>query len=257
MQNAKNKFAQFLTLLQYIKVFLPRFFMYPSKSFKRKSVLEQSLTKQGYAVIHDFMSNDEALELGAKVENLIYDHQQKVNSKDDSRIFGAENLLQELNIFKHNESFQKLSTFVNHKEIKCRYVMVNLLQSGKFGSSGQGWHRDAFGAQFKAIIYLSDVTEKNGPFEIIPKSHKLISIMKLVGSGFLKFKQNRISDGEMLNVQSKIEKSVQVCGKAGTVIIFNSTTIHRGHPILSGKRIAATNYYLPEDFVDEVIVATK
>ena len=144
MQNAKKKFAQLFTLLQYVKVFLPRFFMNPSKSIKRKSVLEQSLTKQGYAVIHNYMSNEKVLELGTKIEKMIYDHQQKVNNKDDCRIFGAEQLLPELNAFKHDELFQKFSTFVNHKEINCRYVMVNLLQSGNFGSSGKGWHRDAW-----------------------------------------------------------------------------------------------------------------
>ena len=39
--------------------------------------------------------------------------------------------------------------------------------------SGGGWHKDAYYTQFKSILYLTDVNNENGPFELIRNSNKI------------------------------------------------------------------------------------
>ena len=48
---------------------------------------------------------------------------------------------------------------------------------GNIGSGG-GWHRDSFTNQFKAIIYISDVGQDNGPFQYIRGSHRLSAMIR-------------------------------------------------------------------------------
>ena len=60
----------------------------------------------------------------------------------------------------------------------------------------------------------------------------------------------RFSDQE-LNVLNK--EKITLTGKAGTLILFDGSLIHRGKPVLEGKRYALTNYYFPElDYNDLV-----
>ena len=60
------------------------------------------------------------------------------------------------------------------KANKVKYNKNNL-------GSGGGWHRDDFNFQFKAILYLNDVSMDNGPFQLIENSNGLINIIKDIG----------------------------------------------------------------------------
>ena len=242
----RNHFGQFLTCLQYVRHFLPRCFRFPILLMPENRQIMRDLREQGYSVVPEYLTTDRAEFFKDNVKNLMAG-ESNVNINDDARIFGIENLFEPLLDFKCDPRLQQLSDAVNKKNVKCMFVMANLLKGGSQGSSGQGWHRDAFVSQFKAMVYLTDVSEKNGPFEIVPRSHKLKNILLLVGKGLLNFNQNRISDPEAVSAMTILEPSVKLTGKAGTLIVFNSTTIHRGHPIVDGERIALTNYYLPKN----------
>ena len=43
-----------------------------------------------------------------------------------------------------------------------------------------------------------------------------------------------------------------ILGTAGTLILVDTSLIHRGSPLLSGKRYALTNYYVPEDLYENL-----
>ena len=69
------------------------------------------------------------------------------------------------------------------------------------------------------------------------------------------YPNTRFTDQE-LNILNK-EKKITLTGKAGTLILFDGSLIHRGKPILEGKRYALTNYYFhPTDF-DKVVEKFK
>jgi ectoine hydroxylase-related dioxygenase (phytanoyl-CoA dioxygenase family) len=130
--------------------------------------------------------------------------------------------------------------------------LQNILLAGAEDSSGGGWHRDALVIQFKAMIYLTDVSEDNSPFQIIPNSHKLSEVPRSVASGLLKYGQNRITPAEVEKYVKHLCRSPVTCtGKVGDLVIFNSTSIHRGKPIQTGTRIALTNYYYPVSEIDD------
>ncbi|HYI07949.1 MAG TPA: phytanoyl-CoA dioxygenase family protein [Thermoanaerobaculia bacterium] len=112
--------------------------------------------------------------------------------------------------------------------------------------SGGGWHRDSFLPQYKAICYLTDVTADNGPFEYIPGSQRL-------KNKFLYDFRSRLRRGPVTSryEQAEIDEYCSFfditprvfTAPRGTVILVDSSGLHRGRPIKEGIRYALTNYY--------------
>jgi len=104
--------------------------------------------------------------------------------------------------------------------------------------SGGGWHLDSLKpAQFKSMIYLTDVSEDNGPFMFLRGSKARNSEMPFFSNFRLEESYIRNNFGD--------DKIVEVTGNAGTCVLFDSTYVHRGKEISEGIRIAMTTYWYP------------
>ncbi|WP_416545144.1 phytanoyl-CoA dioxygenase family protein [Limnohabitans sp. DCL3] len=75
----------------------------------------------------------------------------------------------------------------------------------------------------KIFIYLNDTDETNGAHELIPGSHKIIPP-----------RDGRFSDEEARALTGK--ESKKIIGRAGTVFLVNTHTLHKGTPIKQGYR---------------------
>jgi len=111
--------------------------------------------------------------------------------------------------------------------------------------SGGGWHKDSFTSQYKTILYLNDAKFDNGAFELILDSHKLMSCLKISKKFNLNIFKTRFSNEEINLLTFKDNKIKTLYGKAGTLIIVDTSMIHRGRPLKKGFRYAITNYYYP------------
>ena len=182
-----------------------------------------------------------------------------INSADisgsDYRTFGAE---------KKSPTIKHL--FSDHKlllDAACKYLYSDTIlqttlaakltfQPDNLGS-GQGWHRDSYSKQFKAMVYLSDVGEDSGPFEYLLGSHrygKIIHEIMIKKKDGRLLSHSRFTDDEIHDLKQKLSlKSVKYVAKKGTVILFDSRGLHRGSPIKSGYRYALTNYYVKKSHV--------
>ena len=112
--------------------------------------------------------------------------------------------------------------------------------------SGGGWHRDDVEFQFKAILYLVDVNENNGAFQLIKYSNKLKFIIRDCYKYKMKINETRLSEkkiNEIINAEP--ERLKTITGNAGTLVLVDTSLIHRGRPLASGLRYALTNYYYP------------
>lgn len=120
---------------------------------------------------------------------------------------------------------------------KTKFINNNL-------GSGGGWHRDNLLKQYKSILYLVDVDHSNGPFQLIEKSQKFSQVLK----DSLKMKTDvrtyRFKEKQINSI--KKNRTVTIEGKAGTLIIVDTSAIHRGSPLKLGTRYALTNYYYPK-----------
>ena len=146
------------------------------------------------------------------------------------------------------------------------YPLSVLMLAGKLeysnnikATSGGGWHRDSDGLQFKAMVYLNDVSSSNGPFLFVPNSKKIDAkrqpIKKLNSllfyiKRFLKYQKIRdlrYSEDSISNF-FKVSKQtpIEISAPKGSVVFFDSSFIHRGKIIQNGLRYSLTNYYFED-----------
>ena len=198
------------------------------KQFKRDGFLvkEKFLTKDQ---CHNFITQ---IDLNIKNDKISW----KDEKGSDIRIF---NFTSKTKIFK-NENIDLdcfYRKYISTKECQ-KFIMANKLvaKENNLGSGG-GWHRDNLNRrQLKFMIYLNDVNEDNGAFQYIPKTHKVSSKLFTNSlSNNFRYSSNKIN-------KLYPKKSIKLSAKAGTLIVFDSSGLHRGSPILKDKRYALTQY---------------
>jgi len=117
--------------------------------------------------------------------------------------------------------------------------------------SGGGWHRDSFGSQYKAFAYLTDVDRASqGAFAFIPSSNSLLARLPALAHRLLSG-GNRYLD-RTINAAVRVGFTCQpVLLKAGIPFFLDASLIHRGLPIVEGRRIMAAVYMydnVPREF---------
>jgi len=122
---------------------------------------------------------------------------------------------------------------------------VTAPSEGQKARSSQRWHRDSDDKKIcKMFIYVSDVSEENGPFIYLLGSQYGGKLRKL-------FPQwpPAGSVPERGAVEKKVApEDIKVClGKAGTVIFADTSGLHQGGYGPSGKRVMFTAAYYAGD----------
>ncbi len=230
----------------------------------REIEILSKIVSKGFCVIPDFYPIVTCNEIRLEIDRLIKKYAPQIyRDKDDSdrRLFGADRISPIIARFYKNEFISRIITA--HEKTK-NIVGLTLAarmeyKPGNLGSGG-GWHRDwAINKQMKAILYLSDVEEENGPFQYIKESHRHWNIIRDSLLNNFEFNQNRFTNEQIEKMIKKKPRKLKIfVAKAGTLILVNTRGIHRGMPIKSGTRYALTNYYwsnmpIPEH-VEKLIV---
>ncbi len=219
----------------------------PSRSSTYDCALK-SLEINGYFVIENYLTTKECDELALAIKDLTISNSSVVHYADDRRIYGVQNCAPRFKHFILDRLFLKLGSSLVRRQLFCPFAVSGWLQlaDSKNGSSGGGWHRDGFSPQFKVMIYLTDVSIHNGPFQLIPRSHRYLSILKQLIAGDIKWDQDRYSDTEIHQVLSSLNENIHTFNASkGTAILFDGSSIHQGSPIFEGERVTVTNYYFP------------
>ena len=230
-------------------------FFFFKESPKIKKYHIQELVNKGFTVIENFISSEECNQLLDDIDNALLTNQDKLYvdpSKSDQRLFFAEEYSDSLNHIYQNSEIRSAINFHEKSSLFSGFLLAAKItfNIGNLGS-GEGWHRDRQDKiQTKALIYLCDVTEDNGPLEYIENSHKLAYIIKNFFRG-VPFSSTRFSDEQ---VQKLASDHTQISANKGTLVIFNSRGIHRGAPLRNGTRYAITNYSwynqaIPDQFI--------
>lgn len=208
------------------------------------------IREEGYAIIPNFYSAEECEILRKEIDDLILKYndivwKDKVNA--DKRLFGAEGVSELIEQYYNNDFllnvaenyFQAKMNVATTLAAKMDYVLNN-------PGSGGGWHRDANFFQFKAITYLSDVNEKNGPFQYIEKSHLPKQIIKDTIRMGKKALDVRMSEEEIQKILDKEPYRYKLfTAPAGTLIFADTSGLHTGKSIEEGSRYTLFNYYYP------------
>lgn len=206
------------------------------------------LTSTGVAVVPDFLSAADCGLLRAEVEQSFTafpDYVQKASNGADRRLYGIDCCSGSAAALLADSSLASLAQSVAGQRSTTGFSMAGIIDAlpGNLGSGG-GWHRDAFFGQFKAILYLVDVTQDNGPFQYVLGSHRVRAKYADYRRFGIPLLQYRIADQAVEALAAaQPQRLATFPASAGTLILANTSGIHRGKPLVCGQRIALTNYY--------------
>jgi hypothetical protein len=213
----------------------------------------KELNKNGYMVIENFFDLDTCKKIQKIIDKFILKNPKMVwrdHVGADIRIFGAEHVSLEMkNLVERKINFTlDIGKNYLNQQIALYMMMANRIKfkSSNLGS-GQGWHKDSYSKQFKSIIYLNDVNDRNGPLQIIKNSNTDLFMLKMFYKLKNKYPSTRFSSKDIKKIlNNNLDNVIELKGKAGTLIIFDTSNIHRGKPLKENTRYALTNYFYPK-----------
>ncbi len=212
-----------------------------------------AVRENGYHVVPDFLDQDTCRSYRDEIDRVAREYPRFVHHESDERIFGIERGSALLRRFGEDERLLSVAEGVLEEPATNAFMLgARLDYSPGNKGSGEGWHRDSCFRQFKAIVYLTDVEEGNGPFQYIQDSEKLRVWLSDVFRARLGYAQNRFTEDEAGRLlEGQPERLHTFLGKAGTLLLANVSGIHRGQPIQRGTRYSLFNYYFPTHRVNE------
>ena len=162
---------------------------------------------------------------------------------NDERIFHAQKYSKFINDHFYNNQFLNEIASKYNKNLNKKTLLNKIVyEDGLIKNSGAGWHRDNHTCQFKALMYLSDVTNENGNFQFLTNSNtKQIGYPKPRTQNY----NTRFHD-ETIDLLIKNNNNIKlhdIVGNKGTIVLVDTTYIHRGNIIKLGERKAMTQYF--------------
>lgn len=227
----------------------------------KKQIIKDFIS-QGIAVIPNYVTKDfcqsaiDEMDVIQKKYSDFVVSKKSENSAGDFRLFKIENKSKSAMLFKKDSFIMDAFNQYCNLKFESLFILGGIVKTFKDSptNSGGGWHRDSDEIQLKAMLYLTDVNSLNGPFLFIKnsKNYDLIRrnikateplISKLIR--LIKRKERYIDPRYNDDiVESKINNKeiFEVHGKAGTLVLFDSSFIHRGKNMKEGVRYTLTNY---------------
>ena len=247
-----NKHFQLLKeVIEYLVRYIPSIFVTSPLTKKQKSFFREN----GYLILEEKLNSTICDTIIDSFDSSIKDKfLWKDDKGSDTRLYYAHKYIDEVNLILNNTFFNDLANKFYGKKISNKFSLMNKVIPVKDNlGSGGGWHRDSPTThQLKVLVYLSDVYEGNGQFQLIKNSHKKINILrsiyKLNWVGKYRFNEEEVS--QYCNHFSS--KPVNIIGKKGTMVILDTKSIHRGAPIIKGVRYAVFNYYYKKSIPDHL-----
>jgi hypothetical protein len=217
------------------------------------------IKRDGFAVIHGYKSAEFCRSCVEAIESIIADEPQHVENENDQRIFGAEEVSDIFAPFHEDAWLQALSDDYSCAKTVNAFTLASRVSPEHWTTPDDGgWHRDLRYRQFKAFLYLDEVTLENGPFQIVRDSHRPLQHLIDVQTGPLPFVSSLFVDAQIERiVRRDPSRLIKVLGGPGTLILADTGTLHRGSPPKRGVRYALTNYYMEKEYVAPSITRYK
>jgi hypothetical protein len=224
---------------------------------KRRSIkklrfpeIHRALRERGVCVVPDFLSARDCSGLREEIDRMLIRFEGRIwkdPMESDLRLFGVD-LASELFAAYFKDEFIRgvVAEYENCSTIKGFSMAARMsFKEGNQGS-GNGWHRDsAHSSQTKSILYLSDTTAENGPFQYLIGSHTPSAFVRGLMKGLYRLDQFRFSEDEIARYREQFpEQALEtLVGGEGTLIFADTRGLHRGAPMQGNTRYAVTNYF--------------
>lgn len=218
------------------------------------NAMRRSLETNGAYIIDEFYDAEFCKKVIGFIESYEEPDREVNYGGSEKRIWKSEDKLTEIERFRADAD--ELLTRVlgePHAAYSILAIENKIVDPTKF-SLGR-WHLDSIKKQYKVFVFLTDVTDASGPFEYLPGSHKSKFKLQLFlnngGLGDIFKKLTGAPDRFYTRLDDKVIAGFSKYGYAprpvicnrGSVMIVDTTAVHRARPALRGERYALTAYY--------------
>lgn len=239
---------------------LPKFTNAQGQPLDAARILSE-LQRDGVTVIPDFFSVEqidawrtrcvnlleETLKATDSREGNIFDGKFRVESNPQgdgvSRLYHIEQRLPEVKAFTEHPMFSWVGEVYYGRAVHLETSIFQLNQVTAAGT--RDWHIDSWLNQFKAFLYLTDVTEENGPFTYLIGSHRNDSyLLQKAYKSMRGWETTSVSEADARGLGLPERRFT---GRRGTVLLADTKGIHQGGTLLNGSRSALVNYFYLKD----------
>ena len=215
------------------------------------------LKRDGYVVVEGFWPREKALAMRDRLEPYLEPAESRDfesgayirfwdNREYDEgvrRLYHVDREVPELATFRHDPfCFNVVRAYYG---VPFHSGLLMFQHNTRSNANTRYYHVDVFMKEFKAFLYLDDVDPGNGPFTYLRGTHR---------SHFRRLKREIFWNGEGAstsfsndNLGRTLNREVQVCGPAGTLILADVRGFHRGSPQVERSRSALVNYMYKEE----------
>jgi ectoine hydroxylase-related dioxygenase (phytanoyl-CoA dioxygenase family) len=126
---------------------------------------------------------------------------------------------------------------VRKAKLELTYFQTSEPRKDRNDVPGADFHIDDNKANVKVFVYLSDVGDTNGPFVVVPKTHRWRDkgrIKRALCFAITKDEPNYLYYNDNMNFLE--ERALYITGVAGKWFVTDTTAWHRAQPVVSGCR---------------------
>lgn len=217
-------------------------------------VARTDLASVGWTILGRLSPKDEVLRLLDEIDRITEKGEPEINfGGSEYRVWMAHTkstLIEKFKVFSDD-----VLSGVEQSEMEAIDVLAirnrQIDYQDKFMTEGR-WHLDSFSRQLKVFAFLSDVDGDCGPFEMLPKTHRLsFKIKEAIRGNYFSLKDFTGTNRSYSRLDESIIKEFENIGlnskaftvQAGTICVVDTSCVHRARPCKKGSRYALTSYY--------------
>ena len=126
---------------------------------------------------------------------------------------------------------------VDRAKLELTYFQESKPRNDLDNIPGGEFHIDDNKANIKCFVYLSDVDKENGPFVVVPGSHRWKEPKRIFRALYWALTKKRNALYYKINPAPLEHKAKYITGPSGTFFIADTTAWHRAEPVKIGNRI--------------------
>lgn len=209
----------------------------------KKNVVEYSgvvndLNLHGLHTFKGRLSAQSVHELNLELDRLFVMNAPSTHGQLNNRVFSA-GLVSEMLTPYTEAVLPYVRQYLNTNDIKIEisYFQKSFPESDIDNIVGGDFHVDDNKANLKYFVYLTDVTDLNGPFSVVlGTSRWRLKWSFLRGLLWAFTEKRKFLYDFLLNRKFCLDNETKILGKAGTHFIIDTTAVHRAYHLKQGER---------------------